>query len=159
MRGPPLIGRLLARHAMSDLKIELGSSKDMACECCGGQSRTVSGFVYRGDAAAAAYFVHWTRGGVASHGAHFDLILGRWGDAATSSDRRAVALEFRRTEDGPTFMVIDASDRPVSQSELVGEALAREAVIGTPTAKIAFDIVDAIWIQDDRIREIVDGAG
>ena len=56
-------------------------------------------------------------------------------------------------------MVIDASDRPVSQSDLVGEALTRAEVIGTPTAKIAFDIVDAVWIQDDRIREIVGGAG
>ena len=46
-------------------------------------------------------------------------------------------------------MVIDASDRPVSQSDLVGEGLnARRKVIGTPTAKVAFDIVDAVWIQD-----------
>jgi hypothetical protein len=143
---------------MTDLKIELGGSEDTACECCGHQSRTVSGFVYRGDNAAAAYLVQWTLGGVASHGAHFDLILGRWGEGATSSERCAVALEFRRTDNGPAFMVIDASDRPVSRSELVGEVLGREDVIGTPTAKIAFDIVDAVWIQDDRIREIVDGA-
>jgi hypothetical protein len=33
--------------------------------------------------------------------------------------------------------------------------LAREEVIGTNLAQKAFDIVDAIWLQDDRILEIV----
>jgi hypothetical protein len=46
----------------------------------------------------------------------------------------------------------------VAQSDLVDKTLTREEVIGTPTAKIAFDIVDAVWIQDDRIQEIVGGA-
>jgi len=143
---------------MTDLRVEPGTSADVACDCCGSQSRTVSGFVYRGDDAAAAYFVQWTVGGVDSHGAHFDLILGKWGDGATAADRCAVALEFRRTDKGPAFMVIDASDRRVSQSVLVGRALTRAEVIGTPTAAVAFGIVDAVWIQDDRIREIVGGA-
>jgi hypothetical protein len=143
---------------MADLKIEPGKIKTTACECCGRESRTVYGFVYRGDDAAAAYFVQWTLGGVASHGANFDLILGRWGEGATSADRCAVSLEFRRTDHGPTFTVIDAAVRPVAQSDLVDKTLTREEVIGTPTAKIAFDIVDAVWIQDDRIQEIVGGA-
>jgi len=142
---------------MADLKVEPGTSEDAACDCCGSQSRTVSGFVYRGDDAAAAYSVHWTLGGVDSHGAHFDLILGRWGDGTTAADRRAVALEFRRTDNGPAFMVIDAPGRPASRSHLVGRALTRAEVVGTPTATAAFGIVDAVWLQDERIREIVGG--
>ena len=144
---------------MIDFTIEPGDSHDSICDCCGQQSRTVSGFVYRGDDAAAAYFVQWTVGGVDSHGAHFDLIIGKWGEGATVSDRSAVALEFRRTEQGPSFMVIDASGRPAGRSSLVGSALARAAVIGTPLARVAFDIVDAVWIQESRIREIVGAAG
>jgi len=144
---------------MIGLRIEPGESHDSICDCCGQQSRTVSGFVYRGDEAAAAYFVQWTVGGVDSHGGHFDLTIGKWGDGAKVSDRSAVALEFRRTEHGPSFMVIDAPGRPAGRSSLVGSALARAAVIGTPLAKVAFDIVDAVWIQDSRIREIVGHAG
>ena len=144
---------------MIDFRIEPGESHDSICDCCAQQSRTVSGFVDRGDDAAAAYFVQWTVGGVDSHGAHFDLIIGKWGEGATVSDRSAVALEFRRTEQGPSFMVIDASGRPAGRSSLVGSALARAAVIGTPLARVAFDIVDAVWIQESRIREIVGAAG
>jgi hypothetical protein len=56
-------------------------------------------------------------------------------------------------------MIIDASGRPAGRSNLVGSALPRAAVIGTPLAKVAFDIVDTVWIQDSRIREIVSAAG
>lgn len=144
---------------MTDLKIKPGSSDDTDCDCCGRLSRTVSGFVHSGDDAVAAYFVQWTVGGVESHGANFDLIVGKWGEGAIRSDRCAVALEFRRTDTGPAFMVIDASGRPAGRSDLVGEALSRVEIMGTPLAKVAFEVVDAIWIQDNRIREIVGGAG
>ena len=89
------------------------------------------------------------------HGAHFDLIVGLWGDETTSADRSAVSLEFRITDDGPAFMVIDAANRPVGERDLVGTALARHEVIGTPTAELAFALVDAIWLRDSRIAEIV----
>ena len=115
----------------------------------------VSGFIYRGEAAEAAYFVHWTSGQVLEHGAHFDLIVGKWGALASRTDRSALSLEFRVTENGPAFMVINASDRPVATHELVGNALRRDDVIGTPVAQLAFAIVDAIWLQDTRISEIV----
>jgi hypothetical protein len=55
-------------------------------------------------------------------------------------------------------MVIDATERPIAGGELVGRALRREEVIDTPLAKQAFDIIDAIWLQDQRIEEIR-GAG
>lgn len=55
-------------------------------------------------------------------------------------------------------MVIDASSRPAVRNELMGLALAREAVVGTPIAEVAFAIVDAVWLHDSRIGEIV-GAG
>ena len=39
------------------------------------------------------------------------------------------------------------------------ERLGREQVVGTPLAKVAFELVDAVWVQDKRIREIVGDAG
>jgi len=121
-------------------------------------SRTVWGYVYRRGRAEAAYFVRWTLGGVHRHGAGVDLIIGRWGEGAGPADRSAVSLEYRIDKGPPAFMVIDSADRDVANSELVGKSLARSEVIGTPLAQTAFDIVDAIWLQDERIAEIVTAA-
>jgi len=65
------------------------------------------------------------------------------------------SLEFRRTEKGPVFTVVDSKHRPVAASELVSKSLARSQVIGTPLAHAAFEYVDAIWLQDERIAELV----
>jgi hypothetical protein len=140
---------------MRELRIEPTGSKDVGpCECCGGRSRTVWGHAHGPAGTVAAYFVQWTLGQVDRHGAHFDLIIGTWGDA-DRSDRVSVSLECRRTDNGPAFMVIDSGRRPVASSDLVGKSLAREEVVGTALAQVAFDIVDAIWLQDDRILEVV----
>jgi hypothetical protein len=137
---------------MSELEVEPDGSQDFGpCECCGDRSRRVWGFVHRGDATEAAYGVHWTLGKVAEHGAHVDLILGRWGEGAERADRYAVSLEFRP---GAGVMVIDASERDIARSELVSRALRREEVIGTPLAQRVFDLIDAIWLQDGRIAEV-----
>jgi len=42
----------------------------------------------------------------------------------------------------------------VAESDLVGRALRRDEVIGTPLAPVAFELVDAIWMQDERIGEL-----
>jgi predicted outer membrane lipoprotein len=148
-----------SRPKMTQLRIEVSGSQDVGlCECCGAASRTVWGYVYRGDDAEAAYFVQWTLGQVLRHGANFDLIVGKWGEGADRNDRGAVSLEFRRADSGPAFMIIDSIHRPVGSSDLAGRSLARSEVMGTPLATAAFEIVDAIWLQDERIAEIVNSA-
>ena len=140
---------------MGEITLEPTGGRDFErCECCGQRSRTVWGFARRDGAAHASYFVHWTLEHVAEHGAHFDLIFGLWGDNTTRADRYAVSLEFRRTNEGPAFMVIDAAKRRVAQSELVGRALQRKEVVGTKLAVDVFELVDAIWLQDRRISEV-----
>src|SRR5262245_33427491 len=134
-----------------------GSSDFERCECCGQHSRTVWGLAYRGGGAHAAYFVHWTLGRVADQGAHFDLVLGRWGAGTTKADRHAVSVEYRRTDRGPAFMVVDATARPIARHELVGLALRRSEVIGTAVATDAFELLDAIWLKDFRIAEVTGG--
>ena len=81
------------------------------CQCCGNESRCVWGLVSTPSEALAAYYVHWTVGRVADHGANLDLIVGRWGEEATAADRRLVALEYRLLDRGPAVMVIDAARR------------------------------------------------
>ena len=140
-------------------ELEPTGSDDLGpCDCCGDHSRAVWGFLHRDGVTQAAYYVHWTRGQVDRHGAHFDLIIGRWGEGASERDRSAVSVEFRRTEEGPAFMVIDASDRSVAESDLVSRTMARADVIGTPLADAVFEMIDEIWKRDKRIVEVTEAA-
>jgi hypothetical protein len=141
---------------MHPLHIEPTGSADIGpCECCGNNSRRVWGLVRTPDAALAAYFVHWTLSRVSDHGANFDLIIGRWGEKASARDRVLVALEYRLTESGPSFIVIDARDREAASNDLVGRALSRKQVIGKPIAQQAFAIADAVLAQDRRVKELL----
>ena len=99
------------------------------------------------------YFVQWTVG-APSHWPNFDLIIGEWGERASADDRVLVALRYHAETQGGGFMVVDSGDRPAAASELYGAALRRDDVIGQDIATRAFDIVDAIWMQDPRIDEI-----
>ena len=121
-------------------------------------TRRVWGYVYDDEVPAAAYFVEWTPGHLHKF-ANFDLILGKWGENASPAHRKAVALAFQQREDGPAFMVIDAASRPVGSSEIVGEALDRERVIGKPIAQKVFAICDTIFLQDQRIAPLREGNG
>ncbi len=143
----------------ASLIVEPSGQKDFGpCECCGGTSRTVWGYVHEGRRSLASYFVQWKLGQVPRHGANFDLILGKWGEGTSHDDRVAIALRFRRTEKGPSFMVVDARERPTARGGLAGAALAADQVLGSHWEQEAYDVVDAVWLKDERIREIVGDA-
>jgi hypothetical protein len=137
------------------LRVEPTEESDFGpCECCGSRTRRVWGFVHS-PAGTAAYFVQWAVGRVPDHGALFDLILGRWGDGATAADRVLVTLDYRLTDTGPAFMVVDSGGRPAAGSELVGRALVRADVVGQPVAGEAFSVADAVLAQDARVAELL----
>jgi hypothetical protein len=123
------------------------------CECCGEMTSRVWGYVNRLDEGVAAYFVEWTPGHEDGQ-TNFDLIVGKWGEGAGPSSRRAISLEFRNLPTGPAFMVIDASSRPVSRSTLTSNALRREDVIGTSVASDVFAICDVIFVDDPRLAHL-----
>jgi len=123
------------------------------CDCCGDFSRSINGFVNQGNETIAAYIVHWILAHL-EHGAHFDLILGKWGENTEAADRYAVSLRYRVLENGPEFMVIDATQRPIANNELVSRALKREAVVGQPIAAKVFAIADAALVKDERLKEL-----
>ena len=141
--------------AQTYLVEQADSKKFESCPCCGRSSNRVWGSVATVDRVVAAYFVHWTLGHVPENGANFDLIVGAWDDNTSERDRSAVSLEYRLLDSGPTFRIIDADGRDTAKSDLVGRALSRSEVIGTPLADEIFAICDAVLAQDDRIAEIL----
>jgi hypothetical protein len=132
---------------------ENGRNDIASCDCCGNATITVWGHVEQSEDVVASYFVRWAVG-QPDHGANFDLIVGRWGDGASSHDREAISVVYRNTPEGCGFMVVDAENSSAGQSELVGRALRREEVIGTELAETTFAMLDAIWLQDGRIDEV-----
>jgi hypothetical protein len=93
-------------------------------------------------------------GQTAEHGAHIDLVIGRWGDGASTNDRMAVALDFRLMNGQASYMVVDAATRSASFAELAARSLRRDEVIGTPLAKRCFEVVDAVWAQEKRLGDL-----
>ena len=133
------------------LRTEALGESSGRCECCGNESRCVWGIVFDDDVATAAYWMQWTPRHLLEEGANLDLVVGRWGENATSEDRMAIALLHRQQADGtPALMVIDAADRP-SRDRLAAKTLSRDDVIGTPLARRVFALADAIYANDDRI--------
>jgi hypothetical protein len=139
---------------MMSLEYDHANQADLGpCPDCGQKTKRVWGYVYRANVATAAYFVEWTP----SHpqrDATFDLILGKWGEDAEPSDRQAVSVAFRVLDNGPSFMVQDASVRRVGSSPLVSRALDRGDVVGNPVATTVFEICDLIYLADPRIGEL-----
>ena len=88
------------------------------------------------------------------HGAAFDLVVGSWGEEATSSDRYSVCLDYRTTADGSAFMVVEKPETADALSDLARGSLRRSEVVGTPFAAQIFAIVDAIYMTDLHLQEI-----
>lgn len=139
----------------TQLNVEPGGEFDTgSCDCCGDYSRQVTGNVWSSEHTIAVYFVHWSIGRIVERGAHVDLILGSWGEAASRKDRMVVRLDHRLLDDAPGVMVIDAT-LANGLHAVAARALMRKEIIGTPLANRIFEIYDAILAQDARLAPLM----
>jgi hypothetical protein len=146
--------------SQSDLQLTINPDDQRVfgpCACCGNMTQRVWGYVSQDETTIAAYFVEWTPGH-SEQAANFDLIVGKWGTESTSHDRKGIALAFRQLQNGPSFMVINAVDRPIATSSLISDALSRDQVVGMPIAETVFAVCDAIFLRDHRIGPLRDRA-
>ena len=124
------------------------------CECCGMSTRTIWGDLSTAEGTCAVYFVQWTVG-APQHEPNIDLVLGRWGEGTDAAGRVLVSLRFRPNEDGGSLMVVDGNGRPADDRSVCARALRREEVIGTPLASQVFELVDALWLSEPRMNEVI----
>src|SRR5689334_3088300 len=138
---------------MAAFLVEAGDPAErLPCDVCGDTSKSARGIV-RGGGGETAYVVQWTEGRLGEHGAHFDLLM------AQDPQSLAVALEFRAADDEHGFMVIDANQRDTwSGFPSPVRLLSRDEVLGGGLAEVVFAIIDAIWLQDDRLQDLRGGA-
>jgi len=140
----------------TSLSVEPDEAADTGpCDCCGSVTRRAWGFVCDPEQAIAAYVVQWAVGRVSDHGALFDLILGPRGEGTSPADRVLVTLEYRLTDSGPAFMVVDSAGRGADKPGIVRRALSRADVLGQPIASEAFAVADAVLAQDARFADLL----
>jgi hypothetical protein len=130
--------------------IEPGATTDLdPCECCGGRTRVVRGFVHSHEGARAVYVVRWAPGRP-QHGAAVALSIGRWG-GASASERACFAFDHR-VDDRPGFVIVDAGTSPFAAHEqLLGRMMTRAEALASHQKQEAFEILDAIGEQDGRL--------
>jgi hypothetical protein len=135
-------------------EVEPSGEKLHECECCGGRSRTVWGYVHEeGGPTRALYYVGWTVG-------HDDKVvrmtvsLGAWGEGATADDRRAVAVDIRAPGGELWMGVVDGAlfDDP----DLLGLLLPRAEALEDPSLSDLWDVLDAVVGADPRVGEAMD---
>jgi hypothetical protein len=100
-------------------------------------------------------FVHWTVGHVFDNGATIDVVIGRWGDGTSATDRYAVRIDYRIFDHGPELMVRDAQ-RHYVKADLAAHCLKRSDVVGGPLAAQVFAICDAFLAHDSRLAALWD---
>jgi hypothetical protein len=85
--------------------------------------------------------------------------FGNWGEGSDASSRMAVLLEWQRMEDGPGCRILDARNTTWARDEsFYGRMLSREAAIESSISSQAFAIADAVYGNDARFREFIQGA-
>lgn len=133
------------------LTVEHAGESQGHCDCCGRASRTVWGYVHDAEKTVAAYFVQWTVGS-AEHLPNLDFLIGTWGNDQVN-DRVLSSWIFSPTHN--SFMITDAAQRPAAKSRLCSHALTRDEILAMPELKAtASACLDAVWLQDQRIREL-----
>jgi hypothetical protein len=137
----------LTQDSSAELIVEREGSSGGVCECCGYESQSVWGFVHNDAGTIAAYFAHWTVGHLDDHPSNLDFVVGPWGDGTTQADRTVVSLLYKLVDGNREVMVTDAREERIGT--LASTGLKREEIIGTPLAPQIFDLVDAIWAQDE----------
>jgi hypothetical protein len=87
--------------------------------------------------------------------ANFDLILGPWGDGANVAERLAISLIYRNDAEQRGFTAIDANGRTIDTPEMVGRALSRGELVGSPAlAEWVFTLAGFVLHNDSRIGSI-----
>ena len=120
------------------------------CDCCGKASKTIWGYIHDLNGEIVLYYWHWTVGSP-QHDAKIELIIGPWGEDTEPSNRSLATIVFYVSEEGPAFHVIDSEN---SMDDLASHPLSREEIIATPLASYIFELIDFMWLNDERIFEL-----
>jgi len=78
--------------------------------------------------------------------------------ALISRSKSALPLEWRNTDSGPACRVVDAADTSWANEPILGRMLSREYAMAFGRATEVFAVADAVWLNDRRLLEALDGS-
>lgn len=114
------------------------------------QSKRVWGLVHRNHTPYAAYYAQWPLKGSDTFEISIHLVLGKWGEGCSASDRFVISVAHRDVPK-PGFMVTDASCASDYEA-LAHRLVTRQEVLATPELRDeVFELLDEIWKQDRRV--------
>lgn len=127
------------------------------CDCCGGVLVSLTRFVYQdGD----AHSIYYARFGEQHDPRVVEAVVsvGEWGEGTGPWDRVAFPLRLRAAEAEYQVTVVDAAESPWEGVELLGRMLDREEALAHERLAEVFHITDHMVVDDQPIREHLDGA-
>ena len=137
---------------ISRLALEVGPSEAGAeCECCGNQSVTAHGFVYKDGDAFAIYYAGWTPGH-AKRGVSMAIATGEWTDGTGPADRVSIGLTAQSAEDEIQFRVVGPDESPWGDTPLFGRMLVREDALKHSRLRVTYEIAELVVREDPRVH-------
>ena len=139
------------------LTFEFEEPISSSCDCCGGMSTALTGFVCEN---GEAYAVYYARFGVSHEPRVVEAVvsIGEWGEDAKPWDRFAFPLRMRAGETEYQVTLVDAADSPWEGVELLGRMLDRAEALEHERLQEVFHITDHM-VTDDRLpRDYLEGA-
>ena len=126
------------------------------CDCCGGRTRKVWGYVTSDvEGAHAVYYARWTDGN-RDHGLSLLISIHGWGEGNDESLRRLVAIACRFGDNGPEFMALDGPDPGWGfDMSKFGKIVSRADFLASPLRREVFDVADLVFMKDKRVHDFV----
>jgi len=137
------------------IEVELGDEHCTTCECCGGETVSLTRFVYKDGDAFAIYYACFS----STHQERIvDAVvsIGDWGSDAEPVNRCAFALRIRSGPENYEVMVTDAGSCRWSKVELLGRKLGREEALAHRWIDDVFHITDHMCAEDGKVKAFLD---
>lgn len=133
--------------------IEIGENSNASvCHCCGQESCTGHGFVYKNNDAYAAYYAGWSNAHTEKK-VSLALAIGEWNEESTNKNRACFGLEAYEGKEEILFRVIEPEGSPWPKTDLMGEMLSRKEGLNHQLLEEVFLIVEEILRNHAAIQE------
>ena len=134
--------------------VEVGDNRVPAtCRCCGRNSSTAHGFVYKDGDAYAVYYASWSEEHPEPH-LFLALAVGEeWDDEASSSSRTCFGLVAREEGEQVLFRVTGPEESPWPNSDVLGPMLSRDAALRHSLLPEVFAIAERVLRWHPALRE------
>lgn len=132
------------------LSIEFADSKTKKCECCDGNTTTLTRFVHEGEGTRAAYLAVFAD----NHSERvvtMVISIGLWGEQARPEDRAAFTVKLWVADDRFQVAVCDAAESPWQDAPILGRMLDRDEALAHSSVREVFHITDHIVVEDRPI--------